>query len=387
MNDIDVRLARVLQDAVPEPPHELDPSAIRASARRHSHRKRLLAPAFAAAAVAAVAIGLSLAAHQLVTRHRPGPGGLAAVPSPPARFTANEFRMAPPPQLVVGPVPILRATCKPPQISAIAATRRTPGGVLGVIHLVGTIVTHRYGVAERCALPIARGPSALIGADSLPLKVPLSGGDRTSLPANPRPDISLIDGNAIWGFAWLGSWCGARAGAIELPLGHPRGASLRVPLRGPQPHCEPAAGASTLIDGIAGAPGEPVQPPRPDYSSLRLSAQIEPGTTSDQLAPIDLTLRNIGGAAVALDPCPAYAGEEQGTARSGGFGGPISSGYLPCTEHAIVIRPGYPVHLTIPASSFQQSGPGSGAIPGTTVYVDLGIAGVPQLHLTTTVSR
>jgi hypothetical protein len=282
---------------------------------------------------------------------------------------------------------MLRATCTPRQISAAAATRRTDGGVLGVIRLVGAVVSRRDGLAERCTLPITRGPSALIGPDGRRLKVPLSGGDPTSPPANPRPDIALNNGNAIWGFAWLGSYCGAPARAIEIPLHQSGAAPLRVALRGPQPGCEPATGASTLIDGIAGAPGEPVQPPRPDYSSLRLAGQIEPGTTGDQLAPIDLTLRTIGSAPVTLDPCPAYAGRDYATARSGGFSGPISSGYLPCAKHEAVIRPGHPLRWTIPASSFLQSGPGSGAIPGSTVYVQLGIAGVPLVHLKTTAHR
>jgi hypothetical protein len=386
MTDPGDRLARVLRDAVPEPPHELDRGAIRAGATRRGRRKRVFAPALAAAAVAAVAIGVPLAAHQLGTQRQPGSRGLA-VPSPPAGFNANEFRMAPPPQLVVGGAALPRATCTPHQIRATAATRRTAGGVLGVIRLVGTVVAHKYGVAERCTLPIKRGPSALIGAAGQRLKIPLSRGDRTNRPANPRPDIALTDGNAVWGFAWLGSWCGHRARAIEIPLDHAGQAPLRVPLHGPQLTCQPATRTSTLIDGIAGAPGEPVQPPRPDYSNLRLIAQIEPGTTGDQLAPIDLTLRTIGSAPVTLDPCPAYAGRDQATARSGGFSGPISAGYLPCTKHETVIRPGHPLHWTIPATSFQQSGPGSAAIPGSTVYVQLGIAGVPQLLLKTTSRR
>jgi hypothetical protein len=387
MTDPGDRLARVLRDAVPEPPHELDPRAIRASATHHGHRKRLLAPALAAAAVAAVAIGVPLAGHQLATHQQPGPRG-PAVPSPPARSTASEFRMAPPPQLVIGVAPLLRATtCTPRQISATAATRKTDDGVLGVIRLVGAVVKHPDGLALRCTLPIARGPSALIGADGRRLSVPLSGGDRTSRPANPRPDLALNNGNAIWGFAWLGSYCGAPARAIEFPLRHVGAAPLRIPLHGPQPGCQPATGTSTLIDGIPGAPGQPVQPPRPEYSNLRLTGQIEPGTTGDQLAPIDLTLRTIGSAPITLDPCPAYAGRDQGTAHTGGFSGPISSGYLPCTRHAAVIRPGHPLHWTIPATSFRQSGPGSAAIPGSTVYVQLGIAGVPPLRLQTAAHR
>ena len=138
--------------------------------------------------------------------------------------------------------------------------------------------------------------------------------------------------------------------------------------------------------GIAGAPGDPVQPPRPDYSSLRLSGQIEPGTTSAQLATIDLTLRTIGSAPVVLDPCPAYAGRDYAAAHSGGFGDPIRSGYLPCSSHGAVIRPGHPLHWEIPATSLLQA-PGTGAIPGSTVRVQLGIAGVPLLDLKTTVHR
>ena len=383
MTDCGDRLARVLRDAVPEPPHDLDPVALRAIPAHRERRNRVLAPALAAAAVAAVAIGVPVAVHQLAAHQRFGPQG-PAVPSPPARFTASEFRMAAPAQLVIGGAPIPRATCRPQQITATAATRRTSGGVLGVIRLVGAVVSHRGTLALRCTLPVARGPSALIGTGGQHLKVSLSRGDRTSRPANPRPDIALNNGSAIWGFAWLGSYCGAPARAIAIPLHRAGKASLLVPLRGPQPACNPATGPSTLIDGIAGAPGQPVQPPRPEYSSLRLTGQIEPGTTSSQLAPVDLTLRTVGSTPVTLDPCPAYAGRDEATARSGGFSGPISAGYLPCTSHAAVIRPGHPLHWTIPASSFLQSGPGSGAIRGSTVYVELGIAGVPTLHLKTT---
>lgn len=185
-------------------------------------------------------------------------------------------------------------------------------------------------------------------------------------PDNPFGDANLNEGNATWGFAWLGSYCGAAARAIEIPLRQAGQASLRVPLHGPQPGCDPAAGASTLIDGIVGGPGQPVQPPRPEYASLRLTGQIEPGTTSARLAPIDLTLRTIGSGRVILDPCPAYAGRDYATARSGGFSGPTSSGYLPCTSRAVVIRPGHPLHWTVPATSFLRS-PGERAIPGTTV--------------------
>jgi hypothetical protein len=220
-----------------------------------------------------------------------------------------------------------RATCTLRQISATAATRRTGGGVLGVIRLVGAVIGRQAGLADRCS-----------------------------------------------------------ARAIEIPLSRGGEAPLRVPLRGPQPICEPTGGSSTLIDGVAGAPGQPVQPARPGYSSLRLTGRIRPGTTSGQLAPIDLTLRTVGRAPVILDPCPAYVGRDDATARSGGFGDPIRSGYLPCTSHATVIGLGHPLHWTVPATSLLQT-PGTGAIPGSTVYVRLGIAGVPPLLLKTSAGR
>jgi hypothetical protein len=380
MTDFEDRLAHVLHDAVPAPPIALDPSAARAGARRHERRKRLLAPSLAGLAVAAIAVGAFDLQHLTA---QPRASAVRPAAPPPSGFTANEFRMAPPPGEVIGPLTVPRAICRPQQISATAATRRTEGGVLGVIRLVGAVVTHRDGLAERCTLPVTRGPLALLGADGGRLKVPLSRGDRTSPPSNPRPDIALNNGNAIWGFAWLGSYCGAPARAIEVPLDKANQASLRVPLRGPQPTCNAQTAASRLIDGIAGAPGQPVQPPRPDYSSLRLTGQIEPGTTHSLLAPIDLTLRTIGSAQVILDPCPAYAGRDEATARSGGFDDPIHSGYLPCTKQPAVVRPGHPLHWTVPATSLLQT-PGTGAIPGTTVWVRLNIAGVPSLLLKTT---
>lgn len=305
----------------------------------------------------------------------------------PAGFVPSEFAMADPfGGWAVGGVALPRATCRPVQIMARAATRRTADGVLGVVRLRGAVVAHRYGGALRCALPITRGPAVLIAADGRALNVPLSGGDATSPPSNPRPDIALDDGDAVWGFAWFGSYCGAPAAAIAIPLRHTRGRLLRVPLRGPQPRCDPNSVGSALIDGVAGHPGQPAQPARPAYSDLRLTGQIEPGTTRDRLAPIDLTLATTGTNPVTLDPCPAYAGRDNATARSGGFGDPISSGHLPCTDRGLVIRPGQPLNFTVSATSLVQT-PGTGAVPGSTVYVLLGIAGVPLLHLATTAHR
>jgi hypothetical protein len=61
-------------------------------------------------------------------------------------------------------------------------------------------------------------------------------------------------------------------------------------------------------------------------------------------------LRTVGSAPITLDPCSAYARRQFATARSGRFSDPINSGYLPCTSHQAVIRPGHPLHWTIPAT-------------------------------------
>jgi hypothetical protein len=56
MNDLDQRLARVLQDVVPHPPRPLDAAAIRRGRARRARLVRVLAPALAAAVVVAVAV-------------------------------------------------------------------------------------------------------------------------------------------------------------------------------------------------------------------------------------------------------------------------------------------------------------------------------------------
>jgi hypothetical protein len=64
MTDLADRLVRMLREAVPQPPHTLDPGGMRAGDSRRAHRRRVLAPALAAAAVVAVAVGVLLAVHQ-----------------------------------------------------------------------------------------------------------------------------------------------------------------------------------------------------------------------------------------------------------------------------------------------------------------------------------
>jgi hypothetical protein len=248
--------------------------------------------------------------------------------------------------------------------------------VFGVVRMRGTVLKHEDGRPVRCSLPFEHGPAALVATDGKPLDVSRSTGDRTNPPENSRSDIPLHYGNAIWGFAWLGSYCGPRAAAVEFDTA---AKPVRVRLDGPQPRCESPNGRSFLIDGIAGGPGEPVLPSRPEYSRLRLAARIQAGTTQTHLAPIDLTLSVVGGAPVVLDPCPLYQGLYQvrhglGVTESGG------GGHLPCTDRVEVVRPGQPLRFIAPPIRFVAH-----AERGSKVALDFGIAGVPELHLETTV--
>jgi hypothetical protein len=394
MDDFERRLAIAVKSASPEPPTEIDAEQITRT-RPGRRRAAVLAPVAAAVAVGATAVAVITLTHSHASHRAAGTGAPSAVstaarsaattaapavPPPPDGFSAVEFRMAPPAQEVMGPVDIPRPTCNPAQITATAATRSSSGGVLGVIRLRGAVVKHHDGYPLRCTLPVAQGPTALVGADRRRLHVPLALGDRTDPPQNPRSDLPLNGGDAIWGFAWLGSYCGPAATAIEIRAA---GQTVRAPLHGPRPSCGSAGNTSSLIDGIAGRPGEPVQPPRPEYSRLRLTGRIQPGTTHTRLAPIELTVRATGTAPITLDPCPRYAGRDEATAHSGGFSDPIGAGYLPCVNRVVVIRPGTPLHFTVPGASLEQT-PGTGAIPGSTVHVSIGIAGVPGLRLETT---
>jgi hypothetical protein len=72
MSDVDDRLARALDDAVPQPPRELDPESIRTAPP--ARRRRSLGPSLAAAAVVVIAVGVGLVSHHRSTPDS-APGG------------------------------------------------------------------------------------------------------------------------------------------------------------------------------------------------------------------------------------------------------------------------------------------------------------------------
>lgn len=128
MTDIDERIAAALQDAVPEPPRDLDPAFIRERAARRVLPLRRIAPALAAVAVVAVAVGVLLAVQTSGNKPPnrnvlpPPSGPVAASPRAITERTVDRLLAAAP--LVPGadrvdsaPAPILR---RPPETPASA---------------------------------------------------------------------------------------------------------------------------------------------------------------------------------------------------------------------------------------------------------------------------
>ena len=102
MTELDEQVVELLRAAVPQPPNELDPAGIRASANGPARRVRRYAPALAAAVVVAVALGVFFALRQPATHEHtalpPNPTHPATGASPRAateRVVARLFAAAP----------------------------------------------------------------------------------------------------------------------------------------------------------------------------------------------------------------------------------------------------------------------------------------------------
>lgn len=324
----------------------------------------LLAP------IAALATACT-SSHPATAPPASGPPAPSVRPNP----SGAAFTMAPPEQQAVGPMTFRRPDCRPGQIAAQAQTRRSTYGVLGVVHLRGTRWYRMPRIHQRlrCSLPVRRGPTALLDGAGRRLPVPLEPMSPVNPPANVRSDIPLSNGEAVWGFSWLGSWCGPAPAAVLLPLATRPRSTLRVPLTGASPGCA-GRSSSRLIDGIAGDSADGVQPPAPAFAHLRLHLSVEPGTTRRQVADLDAVLTTTGPA-VVLSPCPSFAGRDWARSR-GGFSDPLATATLGCLGDPPVITVGQPLRFTVAGPSLTQSGR-RGARPGSTVRLTVGVAGVP----------
>lgn len=318
------------------------------------------------AAAGTTTAGSTAAAAPAVTA-RPNPSGAA-------------FALAPPAGLGIGGFVPSRPSCSAAQIRATAVTRGSTYGVLGMVRLHGT-KTYRdeqFHERLRCSLPVRRGPVALLDAGGRRLPVPRRAMSPVDPPSNPRADAALTNGDAVWGFSWLGSWCGPRPAAVLLPLTTRPRSTLRVPLTGATPRCA-GHSSSTLVDGIAGDSADGVQPPAPAFAHLRLHLRVEPGTTGRQVADLDATLTTTGPP-VVLSPCPSFAGRDWADSR-GGFSDPLPTASLDCLGDPPVITTEHPLHFTVAGPSLTQSGQRP-ATRGSTVRLAVGIAGVAPATVT-----
>jgi hypothetical protein len=248
-----------------------------------------------------------------------------------------------------------------------------------------------YLDGTRCSLHITVGPSEFLDATGRPLSVRLDDVvPSVNPPRTARDDIPLGAGHASWGFTWTGSWCGAPAAMITLPLtGDPTEpdaagpfGDLRVPMTGPQPSCA-GRSASVLRPGVAGDPGDSavgadaLLPAPADWAGLRATLTVPSTSPAGVVSGSVFTLHNATGAPIVLSPCPEYFVLVQ-TARMSGAG----SHPFDCRAHGTVPAHGK-VAFPLPEQDAGQGDPNEHPSGGTVVTIEVAIAGVPTATATT----
>jgi hypothetical protein len=207
-----------------------------------------------------------------------------------AKTTSRAFLVAPPPLLIVGGVYQPKRTCRPHEVSATATTRHSPDGVVAVV-----ILTTRHA----CDIHVGDLDPTLFDADGNSLSVPVVADLDTTNPAqNPNwwPFTTL-------GFGWDGSWCGAPAATVVVPL---KKGTVQAPLSGPQPGCS-GTSTATIVPGTFGHPGDPVQSAPPEWRFLSASFHVPKVTRTPSLVHPTVTFTNSSDQPVVLGPRPTYA--------------------------------------------------------------------------------
>lgn len=199
------------------------------------------------------------------------------------------FRVAPPPLMYVGGVYQPRRSCKPAEISAAATTRRSPDGVVAVV----TLTTQR-----KCDIHVGDLDPTLDDADGNSLGVPVVSDADTANPAM-NPGWSPF---TTFGFAWDGSWCGAPAATVLVPL---KKGTARAALSGPQPGCAGSSSA-TVVPGTFGYPGDPVQAAPPEWRFLTASLHVPKVTRSPRFVDPYVVFTNSSDQPAVLGPTPTY---------------------------------------------------------------------------------
>jgi hypothetical protein len=167
--------------------------------------------------------------------------------------------------------------------------RRSPDGVIAVV----TLTTE-----HKCDIRVGDLSPTLYDAQRDSLDVPVGADADTTNPAGNQGWIPFT----TLGFAWDGSWCGASAATVAVPL---KKGTAEANLSGPQPGC---TGSSTamIIPGAFGYPGEPVQGAPPEWRFLTASFHVPAVTRSPDLVHPHVTFKNSSDQAVVLGPTPTY---------------------------------------------------------------------------------
>jgi hypothetical protein len=383
MTELDDRLRHHLATlAARMPISEVADESVRQGQQRKLRRTTILATTGIAIVVAAVVVPLTLlgrSAHQTSAdgaHPAPKPSGASRV-SGRIDVSKRPWQVAAPELLRAdGPITPYRRRCAPGQITATAQTRLSTDGVVGVVTLSG----------DHCSIPVDEGPTELLAATGDRLAVRSVEMNPQDNPGqNIRPDIAFANGQAIWGFSWTGSWCGAAAASVVLPTYDPSTDSLlpvghvRARLSGPQPACQ-GTSHSTLTAGAAGLPTEPVLPPPAAWSGLTARLHVARVTDGNELTQLVATLRNSTDRPIALDPCPSYTMEF--ISHITGFGKKPTTGTevngangsFGCRQPATVVPANGEVAFHLPDRADDA---GTSAIPHSTVTIRFAIAGVP----------
>jgi hypothetical protein len=360
--------------------------AVVAVGRRWRRRRTTAAAGLTAVVVASVVVGaVALATGGGDAR---GPRPVTALPTavPSGDSTTipdSAFRVAPPELQVMHGGPALEhPPCRSADVTAVAELRRAADSVVGVVSMR----------AEGCSLYVdpgltelldARGRRLALHLDAQPLAV--------NPPLNPRPELSLATGVGAWGFAWPGSWCGARAASAvmslrdgRLPTSHALD-RLVVPLHGSQPECSGRSDA-VLVAGVLGRPDQPVLPAVRAWGELRATLSVPPAAAYNGVVDhLVATIRNPSDRPVALDPCPVFAvmtvsADTAGTEFDSGEGGLVCSGGDVVPAHG-------EIQLALAPQHYGGGSPlgHGGTASGGAVTVQFAMAGVPTASATTTV--
>jgi hypothetical protein len=133
-------------------------------------------------------------------------------------------------------------------------------------------------------------------------------GTRLNVPVVANPDTvnpATNEGNSPFttlGFAWDGSWCGASAATVAVPL---RKGRVHARLSGPQPGCT-GSSTATIVPGALGYPGDPVQGAPPEWRFLTARFHVPAVTRSPAFVHPWVTFSNSSDQPVVLGPAPTY---------------------------------------------------------------------------------